>query len=106
LIILFCRLRLLTTIFPTLIFLIGGDFAVAKNQLSSASLGDLCALAVNSSSSRTTTGPVSQIIPTQTQTFTVNDRLTTDTYDAMTEGRAFCKSLNLTLESYPHRSLS
>jgi RHS repeat-associated protein len=55
LIILFCRLQLLTTIFLTLIFLIGGDFAVAKNQASSASLGDLWALAVNSSSSRTTT---------------------------------------------------
>jgi YD repeat-containing protein len=48
----------------------------------SASLGDLCSLAVNLSSSRTTTGPISQVIPTQTQSFTVNDRLTTDTYDA------------------------
>jgi RHS repeat-associated protein len=82
LIILFCRLQLLTTIFLTLIFLIGGDFAVAKNQASSASLGDLCALAVNLSSSRTTTGPITQIIPSQSQSFTVNDRLTTDTYDA------------------------
>ena len=65
-----------------MIFLTGGNFTVAKNQVSSAPLGDLCALAVNSSSTRTTTGPVAQIIPTQTQSFTVNDRLTTDTYDA------------------------
>jgi YD repeat-containing protein len=49
LIILFCHLQLLTTIFPTLILLIGGDFAVAKNQASSASFGDLCALAVKHS---------------------------------------------------------
>jgi RHS repeat-associated protein len=48
----------------------------------SASLGDLCTLAVTLSSSRITTGSISQIIPTQTQSFTVNDRLTTDTYDA------------------------
>jgi RHS repeat-associated protein len=126
----------------TLIVLIGGNFAVAKNQILSASLGvpcasesqnefltadrtdstdkseldrqvaknakvfetslepvlrestslhsfsisaslrDLCALAVNSSSTRTTTGPVATIIPSQSQSFTVNDRLTTDTYDA------------------------
>jgi RHS repeat-associated protein len=72
-------LHYLTSIFLTLLFfLTGGDFAVAKNPVSSASLGDLCALAVNSSSSRT----ISQIIPSQTQSFTVNDRLTTDTYDA------------------------
>jgi RHS repeat-associated protein len=136
-------LHYLTSIFLTLLFfLTGGDFAVAKNQVSSASigflctsasqkeflttdrtdstdkrvlgrqgttnakvfntsleslfrdstsihsfsifasLGDLCALAVNSSFSRTTTGSISQIIPSQTQFFTVNDRLTTDTYDA------------------------
>jgi RHS repeat-associated protein len=136
-------LHYLTSIFLTLLFfLIGGNFAVAKNQVSSASLGvlcaskfkkefltadhtdttdkseldrqvaknakvfktslepvlrestslhaflisaslrDLCALAVNSSSTRTTTGPVATIIPSQTQSFTVNDRLTTDTYDS------------------------
>jgi RHS repeat-associated protein len=132
----------LTSIFLTLIFLIGGNFAVANNQVSSASLGvlstfasqkefltadhtdttdksgldrqvaenakvfktslepmfrdsislhsfsisaslgDLCALAANLSSRRTTTGPITQIIPSQSQSFTVNDRLTTDTYDA------------------------
>jgi RHS repeat-associated protein len=65
-----------------LIFLFGVNFGVAKNQGSSASLGDLCALAVNSSSSRTATGPISQLIPSQSQSFTVNDRLTNDTYDA------------------------
>jgi RHS repeat-associated protein len=78
----FMNLNFITIIFLLLIFLTRGNFAVGNNQVSSASLGDLCALAVNSSSSRTTTGSISQIIPTQTQTFTVNDRLTTDTYDA------------------------
>ena len=43
----------LTSIFLTLlIFLTGGNFAVAKNQASSAPLDDLCALAANSSSTR------------------------------------------------------
>ena len=37
---------------------------------------------VGNRTSRTTTGPVATLIPSQTQTFTVNDRLTTDTYDA------------------------
>jgi RHS repeat-associated protein len=37
---------------------------------------------VGNRTSRTTTGPVATIIPSQTQAFTVNDRLTTDTYDA------------------------
>ena len=37
---------------------------------------------VGNRQSRTTTGTVSQIIPSQTQSFTVNDRLTSDTYDA------------------------
>jgi YD repeat-containing protein len=48
-------LQLLITIFLTLIFLIEGDFAEANSQASSASLGDLCALAVHSSSNCTTT---------------------------------------------------
>jgi RHS repeat-associated protein len=37
---------------------------------------------VGNRTSRTTTGPVATIIPSQTQSFTVNDRLTTDTYDS------------------------
>jgi RHS repeat-associated protein len=49
------NLNFITIIFLLLIFLTRGNFAVGNNQVSSASLGDLCALAVNSSSSRTTT---------------------------------------------------
>jgi RHS repeat-associated protein len=78
----FMNLNFLTIIFLLFIFLTRGNFAVAKNQASSASLGDLCALAVNLSSSRITTGSIATIIPSQTQSFTVKDRLTTDTYDA------------------------
>jgi RHS repeat-associated protein len=41
-------LHYLTSIFLTLLFFFtGGNFAVAKNKVSSASLGDLCNLAVN-----------------------------------------------------------
>jgi hypothetical protein len=40
-------LRRAASIFLTLlVFLVGGNFAVARNQESSASLGDLCAFAV------------------------------------------------------------
>ncbi|MEO7100839.1 MAG: tandem-95 repeat protein [Luteolibacter sp.] len=37
---------------------------------------------VGNRTSRTTSGPVAQIIPSQSQSFTANDRLTSDTYDA------------------------
>ena len=54
LIVLHASLHHLTSIFLTLlIFLAGGNFAVAKNQQFSASLGNLCAVAVDQEFSAT-----------------------------------------------------
>jgi RHS repeat-associated protein len=77
-----CQVAKNAKVFKTSLEPVFRDSTSVHSFLTSAFLGDLCALAVNSSSSRTTTGPISQIIPSQSQTFTVNDRLTTDTYNA------------------------
>ena len=76
--------RTITHTYDALYRLTSESRSAGVSPASSSSAGTLSYTydPVGNRTSRTTTGPVSQIIPSQTQAFTVNDRLTTDTYDA------------------------